>query len=366
MADEQEYQEYLEYIGAKPKAPSALESLLGARSNAISSVNEAANAQQAKMLGQLRDLGAPDSAVELVKKASPSADQLASGLAASTPTEGLSQAVKWVGNKTGLSKIPDYIMQKAVGINKYKPGIGTNLIEQGVRGTKSGMKAQVGKKISEQGKVLAEAVDQIPGTIDSAPIVNKVASMGDEFSTSSGIIPEMAKPSMKAVQTTASEIAERGTLSPKEALELKQIAGGLGYSLKSGEPLSKLQSRIAQAESAGYGDQLAKAYGERVAQGGPNIVQSANKNLSSLFKAKRGLEKSAPGMLSLEGLIRNTVASPLAGSYGAAVMSKTPPAIGELGGRLATELSADAPAPSIDEQEYKEYLEYLRSQGSIK
>lgn len=254
--------------------------------------------------------------------------------------QGTANPLSWLARKSGLSAIPDRLMQKAVGLKKYIPGVGDNLMEQGVRGTKAGMTGQVGSKITQQDDILGRAVDSIKGNINSAPVADDVAAMGSRYTTPGGITPQSVASEAEKVAASAQDIAGRGAVAPQEALKLKRIAGEVGY--KYGEPLAKLNSRLAQKEGMGYGKALEEAYAQSVPNS-PNMVAEANSKLSALLKAKKGL--NAPESLAShlfpnavlggagyaaggnEGAgaaiaARYAAKSPLVQSYGAHALSK--------------------------------------------
>lgn len=226
-----------------------------------------------------------------------------------------------LGEKTGLNKIPDYLMQKAIGMKKLVPGLGTNLLDQGVVGTKGMMQRQVSSKLAEEGGNLTNAVNRIKGPINSQDVADKVASGMSKFSTESGIIPEQVRPEFDRIASVAGDIADRGPVSPQDALKLKRIAGEVGY--KEGEPLTKLNSKLAQTEGQGYGDALKNAYSEQYPDS-PNAVASANDKLSALIKGNKALtqpDRVARSDWSTR-VLKNTVDLPIVNSVAAKGLQK--------------------------------------------
>lgn len=276
-------------------------------------------------------------------------------MVASLPAPGIAKLLGKVGEMTGLSKIPDKLMQVAVGMKKYQPGVGSSLINQGLMGTKNQLAGQVGSKLAQEEATLANAVKSIPGQVESSAVGKEVQNLAKPYQTSSGTVPSSVEPEFNKINQAASEISSRGPVSPQEALELKRIAGRVGY--KEGEPLAKTISKIAQSEAKGYKQGLSKAY-EQVNPAGPNIVEESLGKESALLQAKRGLSK--PESLAYKDPIRlllgRTVGSPLAMSTTAQATSKGP--------RLVTEAALRLSALKPEEHDELSQLEAeLRSQG---
>lgn len=245
--------------------------------------------------------------------------------------EGTTNPLGWAAEKVGLTKIPDKLMQMAVGAKKYIPGMGTKLIDEGVVGTKGMMQKQVGQKLAQRGAELDKAVTSIPGKVESAPIAAEVSALGEKYQTPGGIIPDAVKPEYEKVINAANDVASRGAVDPKEALALKRIAGGIGY--KEGDPLAKLISRIAQKEERGYANALEQGYA-KANPTGPNAVQEANESLSALIGAKKGLtrpESLRGSFKPINSLYKATAGQPLVQSLGANAMVKGSRAVSKAG-----------------------------------
>lgn len=260
---------------------------------------------------------------------------------------------EWLGSKAG--KVPDYLMQKAVGMKKYIPGVGSELLDQGIMGSKGQMRGQIGSALDTQGQRLENAVQGLDGTVDSQGVADKVSGNLNKYSTSTGIVPEQVRPEFDRVSEIAGDIADRGPVSPKDALKLKRIAGSVGY--KEGNPLTKLDSRLAQDEGAEYGGQLEKLYSDQN-PGLPNQVQDANSKLTALLRGQKAL--STPETITKSSLLGDAVAggagmavggpagaaagvavrrlaqTPLVQSVGAQGLQKTGQALGRVAPAIAT------------------------------
>lgn len=202
----------------------------------------------------------------------------------------LSKGLIGAAEKTGLAQIPGRLMASAVG-TKYAPKVGSELVSEGLVGTRGMLQNQVEKGLATHGAKLESAVSQIPGKIESAPVSQKVAEVANKFKTPGGTVPANFEPEVQKVVTAASDIAGRGAVEPSEALALKRLGGKAGWSRD--KPLSSLEALIGRAESGGYGSELEGAYGKAFPEA-PNAVSSANSRLSALIKANSSMAKQAP------------------------------------------------------------------------
>jgi hypothetical protein len=241
-------------------------------------------------------------------------------VAGSLVPEGTPNPLGWIAEKTGLSKIPDKIMQGAVGLKKFIPGVGDELMSQGVYGTKGMMQKQIAKKLdmanSERDAILAA----LPGKVDSAPVAERVAKLGKQFSTPGGIVPSEVAPEFGKVADAAKEIAARGELSAPEAGKLASIAGNIGY--RGEKPVERIAGKIAQQEHAGYRKALEELGAKAGAQQPfpePNKVAEVYSKLSPLTKASKAINKpvtESTGMLSLKDYFGGAAGGAVAGPVG--------------------------------------------------
>lgn len=209
--------------------------------------------------------------------------------------------------------VGDRVMQAATGIKKYIPGLGTDLVDQGIVGTKGMMKSQIAKKIGNESANLDQAVSQIPSRIAQEPVAKAVDSMASKYATEGGIVPEAVRPEFNKVSSTVEDIIGRGEVSPQEALKLKRIAQGIGY--KNGQPLAALESKLAQTEAGAYGRELEKGYAQANPEA-PNAVEQANAKLSTLLKGQKGLntpESVKRPLIGLKDIIAGSIGTAAAG-----------------------------------------------------
>lgn len=222
------------------------------------------------------------------------------------------------GITKGAGTAADYLQQSAMGVKKMAPGIGTEAIEAGVRGTKTGMQEKIGKAIESQGEKLQKAVANIKGTVDSSGTAKKLLAEANKFRTPSGLIPDSVKPFYDAAVKRAEEIAARGSLPATEQLAIKRIVAKPGYN-KFGEPLSQFESKLAQKEGLSLGNALEEAAAK---QGNPEKISGLNQSLSKLLKGQTAMSKpEANGvrLTDLAALIGGTTMAGPAGGVGAAL-----------------------------------------------
>src|SRR3990167_10985964 len=85
----------------------------------------------------------------------------------------------------GTTKIGDILMQKAVGLSKRIPGLGEQLAEAGLVGTKGMMGRQTEKGLEGAGKQIGELASKIPGKISQEQDAEKIAGLAGPRITSS-------------------------------------------------------------------------------------------------------------------------------------------------------------------------------------
>lgn len=216
-------------------------------------------------------------------------------------------AVSNVAEKTGLSSIPGRLMSMAAG-TEYTPKVGQALVSEGLAGTKGMLRDQVAQSLEKHGSSLKEAVKSLSENISHSPAASEVRSLRSLLTApDSGLPLSGAESGLKAISERAAQIEARGApATPLDALSFKRGAGNLGF--PGGEYSPTLASKIGQAESSAYGNQLADAY-QSANPGSENIVASANNKLSALLKAKEGLATVEPPANNFYQLLRNATGS---------------------------------------------------------
>lgn len=230
-------------------------------------------------------------------------------------------ALGWAAGKTGLNKLPDWLMQKAVGMKKFIPGVGDKLIDQRVMGPKMLMKGQISNALDKTGKSIGRAVDEIPDAISSDAAAKSVGRLKDNFTTSSGYSPASAKPNLDIIDARAKDIAARPPMPAKEAFELKQIAQGEGYN-PLGDPYAKIRGKTAQAEASGYSKTLSDAHANAMKFDTPQPLSELNSTFSALKQGEKAINKNSPSF-DLAQLIGKTLPMSTIESVGAHALDQT-------------------------------------------
>jgi hypothetical protein len=231
----------------------------------------------------------------------------------------------------GANKLGDWLMQKAVGMKKYMPGVGEKLADEGVIGTKGMMKGQVEKALPAREAELQDAVKGLKGTVDPEPVANAVRGQADKFIPTpgpSGPMPIQSDnlPAVNQATSRADEIMIRGALHPEEALSLSRTAARGAYGA-NGQPLNQFGDKLAQTEGISLKDAIKEMAD---AQDAPAVREALAKE-AALLNAKKGLNKpesmqSVVGKMLLKAGIGGGVGYELGGGAGAAAgaLASTP------------------------------------------
>lgn len=151
-----------------------------------------------------------------------------------------------------LGKLGDYLMQKGVGMNKYLPGAGTRLADQGLLGTKEMLKSQVAERLPQAESAVQDVIQGVPGRVDAQEISDALSSKGSKFIlSSSGEAGPQLGSYLDKVKSAAEEFKSMGEgaeLSPHDLLELKRQGDWLGYTA-SGTPATSLEAELGQTQA---------------------------------------------------------------------------------------------------------------------
>lgn len=161
-----------------------------------------------------------------------------------------------------INKLADYLMQKAVGMRKYFPGIGNELIDQGLIGTKNRMASQVEEKLPEAEAKLQEIIKGVKGTHPASQIADDVALRGSRFTLPSGEVPSNVLPELEKVRKASESIGSLGKysggqLSAPDLLALKRQGNWLGYTA-AGNPATSLEAELANTQASSAREALEK------------------------------------------------------------------------------------------------------------
>lgn len=246
----------------------------------------------------------------------------------------------------------DRLMQRAVGRNRYTPGVGQELADQGVWGTRGMMKNQVASaksNVYDQMNDLVSQQNNFNALRNSNDIANNVRGLGDRFNfgNTTSILDQ---PRINEIENAAKDIELRGWEDPKTMLGRRAAAGGrvppAGWD--KSDPTQALRGAISKAEQQGYSTALKDAV--------PGLSPLDN-TYSALAKAGSALNREAPmGALPKYGIpgagagIGFMAGGPIGSGIGSAAgyLSTTPIGLSSLGrsgiaaGRYSPAMSANA------------------------
>lgn len=270
------------------------------------------------------------------------AEDLASGVAGANPVGGmggkaLKKLLGGAAEKVGLTKIPDYLMQAAAGVKKIIPGMGSEMIDQGLIGTRGMIGKQAEQKIPVLAQQLEQEVSKLPGQVSHKQVSQDILERAKRFQTPSGYIPEADQAAVDAITARAKEVGARKAASTTEALSLKKQAGARGWS--RGTPLSGIENELNRAETMGYGKQLEGLADESTinldlgVEPSENKVKALNRAQEALFKAKRGADRGTSPLVSL---LKRGATSAAGGAVGGALG-------GEQGAKTGAAIGATVP-----------------------
>jgi hypothetical protein len=223
--------------------------------------------------------------------------------------------------QAGLAKSGDYLMQKAVGMKKYIPGVGEKLADEGLIGTKGMMAKQAQRGMNRAGQTMEDAVQGMSGSVDSSQIADEMGQLASPHITRNGnISPEDAE-KVAQIMGASRDVAQRGQVSPGEAWDYSKAAGKRSY--RGDDPLLSARAELGQAEQAGTSKQLKKL--------SPEFEKGAD-SYSALAKAHRGLTKPESITDVVKGSIGNAL---VGGGLGYAAGGRTGAIAGALAGTSA-------------------------------
>ncbi len=252
---------------------------------------------------------------------------------------------------SGLSKLGDWGMQRAVGMKSYIPGMGNRIADEGLIGTKGMMKAQIDgaenpsiidralEKLGITNKMNAREAEinavlpKVKGTVRSADLESPVSKMGADLVPKNPNLPIDPRnmPFVNAAEERAKYIVNRGDLDPVDALDVFRKSDKAAYD--PGISMERFQRGMAKAET-GAGRESLKNLADQ--QGLPGL----RNNLSSeqaLINAREGLTREEP---VLETLVKHGRRGLIGGGIGAAFGHGYP---GMVAGAAGAEVASSAP-----------------------
>lgn len=197
---------------------------------------------------------------------------------------GISGMISSAGEAVGpfVGNLADRLQQKAMGLKKYLPGVGSTAIDEGIRGTRAGMSGQVKSSLADTGEAAGKEVANL-GRIDSNQASKPVAEYAQSFKVGD-TVPANSITQYGNASQRAGEIATRGEVSAPDAWKFSQLAGKAGYKAQKAKETEA--AYLAQLEQQGYSSSLKEASD---AAGGNLSDQFAK--MSNLYKAKNALKQ---------------------------------------------------------------------------
>lgn len=260
----------------------------------------AANPQQ-ELVGLARNPMPQD---PWIKEAAMNAGAAGEGGAASGG-EAVSKLASLLGK--GASKAGDFLMQRAVGLKNYIPGLGETLANQGVIGTKGMMRSQVSQGMETTGKQINKLARDIPA-VSTQPIAEQ---LGNEAAKLVGPNGEVLPDNISAFHKYADEAREASTedylpgdVAASRRAQYGKIANQAGAYRDN--PAQGFKAKMAGNQQAGYSQALKEAGGE------PMIA--ADKAYSALATANKPL--NAPADLSMPALAQKSIPVIVGGATG--------------------------------------------------
>jgi len=209
-----------------------------------------------------------------------------------------------------LGKSGDRAMQWAVGRKKYTPGVGTELADQGLVGTKNMMRDQTQKRLAKVGGQMSSVADEIPA-IDARKIGREIIDSESAAYTGRGINTprERDLPIMEKIQKFGDDISAGGTETGAQALARRKTAGSTAFSQKSQEPLQNVNAKLSKAEQ--------RAYSQALKEADPRMVP-LDKTYGALKRAELPLnqEEAIGGFGGLVSSVGKALAQPAASVAG--------------------------------------------------
>ncbi len=357
MDEEQAYQEYLKQKQAKSEKPPVRDLMrqnLATEEQITRGLENAASVLSGGLSQAIPALGrgvgravAPFIEGGAMGAAQDEEDRLRGFLTGAATQGGITTAGR------ALGKAGDVAMQIGVGRKKYTPGVGTQLADEGIMGTRGMMANQVSRKLGQVGGEMSDVASEIPRVIDARKIGTELAEETTSPLTGSGAISPSARDAgtVQDMLRFAEDVKARGAETGEQALARRRAAGSSAYSAKTQDPKLSPLAQASKLEQRKYSEAL-KAADPRMAP--------LDARYAALKKAEKGLNEEA----SLTGL--GIISRPVQ-TVGAAPLATAVGQVGVKGGRgleqFLAPLTRQATIAEPQDEEEKLYQEYLRSKG---
>lgn len=208
---------------------------------------------------------------------------------------GLGAAGEAAGKVAGL--VGDTAMQAAVGRKKYTPGVGTELADEGIIGTRGMMRNQVKKGLENRGSQLEELAKKASESGLKGDVGIQALEMGDKAMKAIGggsniPIAKADLPKSQAIEEFTQELATRAPETPSQMLARRRAAGSRAYRGKE-DPLQSLIGQMSKEEQAMYSQKLKELVPE---------IAPVDAKYAALKRAQAGLDAEASIPKSLMGV----------------------------------------------------------------
>ncbi len=226
------------------------------------------------------------------------------GDAAKAAGEPIAKLAGMIGR--GVTKGGDYLMQKAVGIKRYIPGVGETLADEGVVGTRSMMRKQVEQGLQKRGQEignLAQSIDDV----STQPVAEHLGSKASKLIGPDGeVLPDNIRAFHKyvdAANAASTEGSISGPVAASRRAQFGQIAKDAGRYRDN--PSQAIKGQLAGEQQAGYSEMLKGANPE---------IANADKAYGALSKADSSMAQ--PESLSPYALAGKAALPALGGAFG--------------------------------------------------
>lgn len=184
--------------------------------------------------------------------------QSGQGDAAKAAGEPLAKLAGMLGG--GITKGGDMLMQKAVGLSRYVPGVGETLADEGVLGTKGMMRGQIENALESKGQEMGSLARSVP-EVDTQPVAEKLGEKASSYISPEGQVLPQQMPEFNKFSQAASDVSGEGPISGEEAafrrMQYGKIAKNAGRYREN--PAQGLKAQLAGQQQAGYSEALKQA-----------------------------------------------------------------------------------------------------------
>ncbi len=206
-----------------------------------------------------------------------------------------------------LAKTGDYVMQKALGMKHYEPGLGTKFADEGLVGTKGMMSKQVGNKMGEVGDEIGELAKSLEG-VSSDTASQHILDRAMKYIQKDGHVSPDDMPKFKKLMELAEEVSgrggEAGSIAGDVAAGARASAGKRGREAGAFkmDPSQSLKAEAARAEQGGWSKSLKEGF-SKANPGAPNALAKADSRYGTLAKANQSLSRPESIPQSLGALL---------------------------------------------------------------